>query len=201
MTSLVLYDRPDSTNALKVRFLLAELGLEAERVLVPVEATRSAEYRAVHPFGLVPALRVGDELTITESNTALRFLAEQAGRPDLRGADLVARARVDGIMDSLSLELRPPLWAVEAMVVYGQEAGYAERSQRIAALQEALERFEALLDPRGPHALGAIFTVADVALAGRLLHLPGLPLEAAVAPRLRRTLAAAWARPAYARAG
>lgn len=200
MSELVLYDHAGSTNALKVSFLLAELGLEYERIEVPLGAERPPEYREIHPFGLIPALRVGEVLTITESNTALRFLAEHAGRADLRGADPVARAGVDGVLDSLSLEVRPVLWGVEEVAVYGLEVPEEERTRRVGALAEALRSFDALLHPDGPFALGAELTIADAALAGRLLHLPTLPLDAAVAPRTRRSVAAAQARPAFAAA-
>lgn len=199
MADLVLYDHPDSTNALKVRFLLAELGLDPVRIGMPLAGERPAAYREVHPFGLIPALSV-DGLTITESNTALRYLAERAGRSDLRGADPRERARVDGVLDSLSLELRPHLAALEEGAVYGVELSQAELADRIAALTRALTSFDALLDPDGPYALGEALTIADAALAGRLLHLPALPLDEAVAPRTRRALRAVTARPAFATA-
>ena len=50
---LTLYDNPDSTNALKVRILLAELGQEARSIAVPLEGERHAEYLDLHPFGLI----------------------------------------------------------------------------------------------------------------------------------------------------
>lgn len=185
---LVLYDHPDSTNALKVRFVLAELGVEATRVPVPLGTERPAEYRHVHPFGLIPALTDG-ELALTESNTMLRYLAEREGRAELRGPDPVARARVDGLLDSLSLELRPRLWAAEEVTVYELAVGREEREARTAELAGALDAFDTLLDPDGPYALGP-FTIADCALAGRLLHLPRLGLPAGTAPRLHRSLEA-----------
>lgn len=188
-----LHDHPGSTNALKVRFLVAELGLEVDRVEIPLDGERPAEYRAIHPFGLIPALE-DDGLVLTESNTILRYLAELSGREDLRGATPAQRARIDGVLDSLSLEVRPALWAVEEVVVYGLAAPLATRQQ---ALAEALVAFDALLDAEGPYALGG-FTIADCALAGRGLHVPELPLEPRVAPRTRRAIAAAQARPAFA---
>lgn len=197
MADLILYDNPGSTNALKIRFLLAELGLEAERVEVPLRGPRPEGYEAVHPFGLVPALRVGDGLTITESNTALRFLAEREGRADLRGADPVERARVDMLLDSLSLELRPHVWGLEEVTIYGVAVSKAEREERIATLAGKLTSFDALLHPDGPHALGPALTIADAAIAGRLLHLPAMPLDPGVAPRTGRTLAAVMDRPAF----
>ena len=188
-----LYDNAGSTNALKVRFLAAELGLELERAEIPLDGERPLGYRELHPFGLIPALEDG-ELVLTESNTILRYLAEVAGRADLRGATPAERARIDGVMDSLSLEVRPALWAVEEVVVYGLDAPLAGREQ---ALAETLTAFDALLDAAGPYALGD-FTIADCALAGRGLHVPDLPIAPSVAPRTRRTIAAAQARPAFA---
>ena len=198
---MVLYDNPVSTNANKVRFLLAELGVEAELRTVGLGDTpKPADYVQLHPFGLVPTL-VDGEVVVTESNVALRYLAEREGRWDLRGEDPARRARVDGLLDSLSLEVRPALWAVEEVVLYAAAVGEDERAARVAALEAKLDAYDRLLDPDGPHALGAGFTIADCALAGRGLHVEKLGLGEEVAPRLRRTLAAAWARPAWARVG
>jgi glutathione S-transferase len=183
-----LYDNPASTNALKVRFLLAELDLDAE--LRPVTLHQpTPEYLAVHPFGLVPTL-VDDGLVITESNTALRYLAERQGRDDLRGEDPAARARADVVLDSLSLEVRPTVWDVERIAVYGDPADEAEAARVRSRLIGALGAFDRLLSKDGPYALGP-FTIADCAIAGRLLHLDQLGLDPGCAPRLRRTLAAA----------
>lgn len=196
---LLLYDHPDSTNALKVRLLLAELGLEARLIEVPLDGERSGEYHALHPFGLIPTL-VDGEVVITESNTALRYLAERAERWDLRGVDARERARVDGVLDSLSLEVRPHLWAVEEFAHYGGEVADDERAVRLASLRRALDGFDRLLDAVGPHALGPTLTIADCAVAGRLLHLDELPLDEATAPRLRRVVSRARRRPSFAHA-
>jgi len=196
---LVLYDHPKSTNALKVRLLLAELGVDARRVEIPLDEERPPEYAELHPFGLIPTL-VDGGLVVTESNTALRYLAERAERWDLRGEGPRERARIDTLLDSLSLEVRPSLWGVEELVLYGLAAGEEERAARVAALHHKLTAFERLLDPEGPHATGAGLTVADCAIAGRLLHDDALPLDPGATPRLRRVLAAARARPSYARA-
>ncbi|WP_354702381.1 Stringent starvation protein A [Paraconexibacter sp. AEG42_29] len=197
-SGLILHDHVDSTNALKVRFLLAELGLDAERHEVPLRGERSPDYLAIHPFGLIPALVDGD-LVITESNVALRYLAERAGRDDLRGADAAARARIDNLLDTLSLEVRPALWGVEEFVLYAAPIAAADQVRRRAALVVALNAYDALLDPDGPFAVGA-FTIADCALGARGKHLGVLGLPDDVAPRLRGVIAAAQARPAYAAA-
>lgn len=194
--ALVLYDNPASTNAIKVRILLAELGLVAEVIEVPLHGERSPEYLALHPFGLIPTLAAGD-LVVTESNTALRYLAEREERWDLRGADARQRARVDTILDSLSLEVRPHLWGVEEFAAYGEPVAEEEQAERLAALHGALEGFDQLLDPRGRFAAGDSLTIADCAVAGRFLHLDKLPLNGDAAPRLRRVMQAVRERPAF----
>lgn len=191
-----LYDNHGSTNAIKVRILLEELGAGCERVETAIGAERPADYP--HPFGMVPVLVDGD-VVITESNVMLRYLAEVAARPDLRGATPGERARIDVLLDSLSLELRPWLWAVEEDAIYGGRAAEA-LAPRVEKLSAQLTAYEQLLDPVGPWATGATFTIADCALGGRAFHLPRLPLPPAVAPRLRRVMAALAERPAFVRA-
>lgn len=191
---LILHDSHGSTNAVKVRVLLHELGLEWESVELEQWAPRPEGYTDLHPFGLIPTL-VDDELVITESNVALRYLAEREGRTDLRGATPEERARIDGLLDSLSLELRPALWGVEEFAIYGGDV--EDRSGRIATLEAQLAAYDTLLHPVGPWATGPALTIADCALAGRALHLPRLPLDPACAPRLRRVRAALDEHPAF----
>lgn len=90
------------------------------------------------------------------------------------------------------------LWEVEASAVYGGAA--SDEAARISALEGRLTAYDRLLDPAGPWATGATFTIADCALGGRALHVPRLPLAPACAPRLRRVLAALAQRPSFRRA-
>jgi len=195
MSRIILYDNRESTNANKVRFLLAELGLDHEIREMPLR-DKPDEYFEIHPFGLVPALIDGD-LVITESNVALRYLAEREGRCDLRGATAAHRARIDGLLDTLSLEFRPALWGAEEPHVYGVELPPDECVARHSALVAAAVAYDRLLDAGGPYALGA-FTIADCAIAGRCFYLEQLHLEPDVAPRLRRVIAAAHSRRSWA---
>jgi glutathione S-transferase len=190
---LVLYDNATSTNALKVRFLLGELGLEAERVEVPLDAERPAWYRELHPFATVPCL-VDDGLVLTESNTILRYLAAREGRDDLYPSELRARARADELLDALSLQVRPALWDAELAVIYGTPPDVDWRS----ALAAAIAGWERLIDDAG-YATGA-FSIVDCAARARLAHLPELGLDLDAHPRTRRLLEVVGARPAYAAA-
>lgn len=95
-----------------------------------------------------------------ESNVALRYLGEREGRSDLRRATAAHRARIDVLLDTLSLELRPALWGAEEPIVYGVELSPSERAARHTALVTAAIVYDRLLDADGPYASGA-FTIAD----------------------------------------
>jgi glutathione S-transferase len=187
---LLLYDNAASTNALKVRFLLGELGLEAERVEVPLGDARPDWYRELHPFATVPCL-VDDGLVLTESNTILRYLAGREGRDDLYPVDVRSRARADALLDALSLQVRPALWDAELAVLYDAPPDVDWR----ASLAAAIAGWERLIDDGG-HATGS-FSIVDCAARARLAHLPRLGLDLAPHPRTRRLLDVVGARPAY----
>jgi glutathione S-transferase len=186
---LTLYDSRASTNAIKVRFLLAELGLEYETIDVPLYP-KPAWYADVHPFNLVPTLVDGD-LRVTESNTALRYLAAREGRDDLYPRDPVRRARIDMLLDSLSLQVRPALWAAEEPILYGRPTYLDWRPD----LDAALGGFEWLLADDG-YATGA-FSIADCAIAGRMQDIRKLPVDLTRFPRLDRVLELTMARPTF----
>jgi glutathione S-transferase len=141
----------------------------------------------------VPALADGD-LVLTESNTILRYLANREDRDDLYPREARARAKVDGLLDTLSLEVRPALWEAELATLYGRPSGVDWG----ALLNAALAGFERLLDTSG-YACGA-FTIADCAIAGRMYKLGSLPIDAAPFPRTLAVVRAATARPAFHRA-
>ena len=98
MPGLVLYDNPRSSNALKVRFLLAELGLAHERRAVDLARPRPEGYIALNPVGGIPTLD-DDGFVLSESHAILRYLAAREGRDDLLPADPFERARVDEFLD------------------------------------------------------------------------------------------------------
>jgi glutathione S-transferase len=193
--SLVLYDNRGSSNALKVRFLLNELGLEAELIEIPLADERPGWYLEVHPFGTVPCLIDGD-LRIVESNTILRYLADREGRDDLYPRDLRARARVDELLDALSLAVRPALWELELRTHY---ATSPYPPYEVAAAREGLSRallgWEELIEPGG--AVTGSFSIADIAAMARFWLLSELPINLGPFPKTRQMLDVAGSRPAY----
>ena len=88
-----LYDYGASANCLKVRILLAHLGLPYERVPVDIFAgeSQTAEHLARNPAGRTPVLELDSGERLAESNAILLFLAR--GTPYLP-ADPLDEARV-----------------------------------------------------------------------------------------------------------
>ena len=203
--SLLLYDNPTSSNALKVRFLLCELGLEYERRTVSYERPRPDWYLAVNPLGGIPTLD-DDGFVLSESNAILRYLTAREGREDLYPAAAKDRARVETMLDRWSLTFRPAFFRHEAAALgfdpgKGMGAGEPdlEAASRIAdEIVPTLTTLNALVDA-SDYALGA-FTIADVAAAPVLFRTTKTGLDLAPYPNVLRWRDTVTARPAFAAA-
>ena len=202
---LELFDHPISSNALKVRFLLAELGLDYERIRVPIERPRPDWYAEVNPLVGIPSLRDGD-LVLSESNAILRYLANRESRDDLYPVDPAARARVDMMLDRFSLTLRPALFQVEAAALgfspkggFGSVPGDPEAAKvKAEAAAPTLRTFDGLIASDG-YWLGD-FTIVDCAVAPALYRTTLTGLDLAPYPNLLRVRDLITARPAFQRA-
>ncbi len=199
--ALVLYDHLLSGNAVKVRFMLAELGLEYERVEVPIdERPRPEWYRRINPVGGIPALADGD-LVFAESNAILRYLASREGRDDLYPSELAARARVDWLLDVWSTLVRPALFPLErAAGLFGERDDDAAEQARPAA-ESAFDAVEQLVAQNGT--MTGSFTIADVCAAPTLFRSANLPLPVDFSrwPRLQLVRETVTARPGFVAAG
>ena len=201
---LVLYDNPVSSNALKARFLLAELGLWYERREVPFAEPRPEEYLALNPFGRIPTLIDGD-LVLPESNAILRYLAHREERYDLYPLEPRERALVDAALDAWSTQVRPGLQPLERVVIFQRDSeggtGTWEDADQ-AAIQAALPRAEAALDllerfvADNGTVLGRL-TIADFAAGPVVWRTRRLPLDLTRWPKVLRLRDAIEAHPAF----
>jgi glutathione S-transferase len=202
--TLVLHDNTLSSNAQKVRFLLAELGQTAELRDVPFAHPRPDWHLAVNPTGGIPAI-VHDGFVLAESNTVLRYLATRSGDTQIYPSDLPDRATVNWLLDAIATFLRPALFPIEE-AAFGLRAGRGLGVEPVApdggeaAFARALpklEVFQGLLDDDSPWACCGRFTIADVAATPVLhrLRRSGQPLTAV--PRLAAWAEACCERPAW----
>ena len=204
--ALLLYDNPVSSNALKARMMLAELGLGYERRTVPFDLPRPDWYLAVNPVGGIPALDDGG-FVLPESNTILRYLAGREGRDDLYPSDPQARARVDEMLDRWALTFRPAFFRYEAPALGfapGKGMGGAEPdAAALPGVAEAIAPTLRLLDGvvhESGTALGS-FTIADVAAAPVLYRTVHTGLDLEPYPNVARWRDTMLARPSLAAAG
>ena len=206
MARLVLYDNPVSSNALKVRVLLAELALDHERREVPMPEPRPDWYLAVNPFGRIPAID-DDGLLLSESHAILRHLARREGREDLYPADIRDAALVDEFLDRWHTRIRPAFFRHEVPALgYAPGAGgfYAVPPDTDAAaeverrIQPVLTLLDGLVSP-GSTLLGR-FTIADCAVAPVLFRTTKTGLDLDAYPTLTALRETLLARPAFARA-
>ncbi|MCY4088275.1 MAG: glutathione S-transferase family protein [Actinomycetia bacterium] len=184
MADLVLYDHPVSSNCLKVRFLLAELGLDAERRHMPFTRPRPSHYVELNPFGGLPSL-IDGSVMLAESNAILRYLARREQRDDLYPSEPGAAAGVDWALDAWATNVRPALAPAESVALMEtgnwdegggrwEDADQDRLGQALEQAAAALERFEAFCADNGT-VLGE-FTIADCCVAPVLWRWKRLPL-------------------------
>jgi glutathione S-transferase len=206
---VVLYDFPQSGNAQKVRYLLAELGLEFGHRHVPHTRPRPDWYLQLNPFGGVPFV-VDGETQLAESQAILRHLALRERRDDLYPAAPERRARVDWALDAwttyVGARLGPLFLAAIAGTRDADGNAHPESAdpERMAAAmpsaREGLAAFERFCAEDGS-VCGSGFTIADCAVGPLLPRLQRLGLDLGREfPRLARVHAAVTGRPAFAAA-
>ena len=161
-----LWGRANSSNVMKVIWLLEELSLPYERIDVggPFGRTKEPFYLAMNPNSVVPTLEEEDGFTLWESNAILRYLASiHADGAPIWPAAAQARANVDRWMDWQQTILGPP-----QTIVFQGLIRTPPESRDMAAIDRAFARVAeiyTLLDHQlGRHAYlaGPDFTLADI---------------------------------------
>lgn len=202
---LTLYDHPNSSCALRVRFLLAELGLSYDRQYVPMVLPRPVDYLDLNPLGGIPTL-VDDGWIVSESHAILRYLVAREQREDLYPSGPRRRAAVDEFLDRFATGLRSQLFQHE-----GPALGYANGAfDAVARDPEAAARAEPLVQPalrvleqiiaEDGTVIGGVFTIADCSVAPPLYRTTATGLNLSNYPKLTRLRDTILARPAWASA-
>jgi glutathione S-transferase len=160
---VILYDHPVSANCLKVRILLAHLGLAYERVTVDLFAgeTRRPEHLARNPDGRVPVLELDSGELLPESAAIMLYLAE--GTPYLP-EDRLARAHVHQWLFFEQNQIEPGIAVARFMAAVGRVKKHPEVfGERLRQGRRGLESLE-----RGLVAdfVAGDYSVADMALYG-----------------------------------
>jgi glutathione S-transferase len=163
-TLLRLYDYPASCNCYKVRLLLAQLGVQYERVPVDIFAgeTLTEEYARINPARTTPVLET-EHGYLPESNAILVFLA--GGTPFLP-EDPLELAQVIQWLIFEQTDVIPTMGGLRFRLLAGRlKPDDPDAIRRRDGAHEVLGLLDQHLATRD-YFVGNRYTVADIAIYG-----------------------------------
>lgn len=160
---LIVWGRKNSINVQKVMWTVGELGLAHERKDAggPFGGLDTAEYGALNPNRLVPAIVDRDGTVVWESHSIVRYLAARYGAGGLWPEDPAARAVADRWLDWMQTTLLPDLAPVFIGLVRTPAA--QRDTVRIAEAARAMGETWHILDA---HLAGRRFVAGDTPTMG-----------------------------------
>lgn len=189
-----------STASLVVHWLLIELGIEHELVLLDFETRqqKSEHYLALNPAGVVPTLVLEGQV-LTEAAAIALHLADlhpQAGLLPAPGS--AERGEAYRWMFWCANTLQPAYRAwFYADEMAGPDAADATREMARTKLEAALQRLSDHLQAGGPYLLGAQLSVVDLMLVMLLRWSRNMPVPSDTWPALKAYADRIKARPAF----
>ena len=157
--------KASSINVRKVLWACDEMGIAYEREDWGdgFRSTRSPEFLALNPNGLVPVV-VDDGLVLRESNTIVRYLATKHARVDLLPSSPGERAMVEMWMDWQATEFNTA-WRYAFQALVRKNPAFNDKAQLAASIQSWTDHI-AILDTHLAQTCafvhGDSFTVADI---------------------------------------
>jgi glutathione S-transferase len=175
---LRLYDYAASANCYKARLLLAQLGIEYERVPTDIFAGESttSDHFARNPAGRTPVLELDSGETIAESNAILLYLADGTA---LLPERLVERAHVWQWLFFEQNFLEPNIGTARFWRLTGRDELRPDAfAMRVESGRAALAALERHLDGRA-FLVGDTYTVADTGLFAyaHVTHEAGIDMQ------------------------
>jgi glutathione S-transferase len=184
---LKVYGRDNSVNVQKVMWIIAELGLQCERIDIGGPFGRNDEdwYLAMNPMGRVPVLD-DDGFILWESHSIVRYLACKYGDGAIYPADPAARADAEKWMDWQIGFMQPAITPVFWGLIRTPEgerdmaainAGAVETAKLMAVLDRQLEGRDFIAGDR--------LSIADIPAGAMTYRWYGLAIEHPDYPSLR----------------
>jgi glutathione S-transferase len=180
----------------RVRWALEEAGLPYEARLIGPEDLASAAYRALQPFGQIPAIEA-DGLRLFESGAIVLYIAERSEA--LAPTDAHGLARTKAWMFAALNSVEPAIMNLATLDLFhaGQPWVAAARPAAAAMVQKRLDALEEWLDGRDH--LEDRFTAGDLLMTTVLRILRHTDIVSA-RPILRAYQERCEARPAFQKA-
>jgi glutathione S-transferase len=151
---------------MRVRWALEEVEQPSDVRLVTFAEMKEPAYRALQPFGQIPAYQEGDLALFESGSIVLRLAETHAGR--LLPADANGRARAITWMFAALNTLEPPLVAYTTHLVFERDKPWFE--QRLPLVTAGARKVLGDLDKRldGAEWLDGAFSAGDLMLAAVL---------------------------------
>lgn len=205
MPERVLYGYFRSSAAYRVRIALGHKGLDYAQHPVSLlrGEQRAADYLALNPQGLVPALRDGDVL-LTQSLAICEYLDDAyPDTPRLLPAEPAARARVRAAALLVACDIHP-LNNLRVLGYLRDELGQTDAARNAWYRHWVEQGFAALEGMLAGHAglcsFGDTVTLADACLLPQLFNAQRFDVDLAPYPTLARVGAHLETLPAFAAA-
>lgn len=173
-SGLTLFSSPDDPDCHRVRIVIAEKEVEADRVLIDPDDP-AEDLSDLNPYNSVPTL-VDREVVLYDGRLIIEYLDERYPHPPLMPVDPVSRAKARLLMYRIECDWYRPIKQFH-------KADKKTQAQLRKRLRESLLTSTALFTNAGPYLLGGDFTLVDctaIPALWRLQHL-GIQLPPAAA--------------------
>jgi maleylacetoacetate isomerase len=174
MPKPVLFDYFRSSASYRVRIALNFKGVDCDRHAISLldGAQKAADYRAVNPQGLVPALEI-DGHRLTQSLAIIDYLEATRPEPPLVPADPGEAAHVRALALAIACDIHP-LNNLRVLKYLKDELGHPQEARDSWYrhwIAEGFAALEALAAPRaGRFLFGDSPTLADVCLVPQMFN-------------------------------
>jgi len=198
---LKIFGRRNSSNVRKVLWCAEEIGIAYESIEVggSFGGTQGADYQAMNPNGLVPAIE-DNGLPLWESNTIVRYLSARYALGALYPEDPAERARGEKWMDWTTSRMAPLysdlIWGV--MRTAPADRDEARINAALVKAGDLLGMADAELS-RQPWLSGERFAMGDIPLGALAYAWFEMPIQRPDLPHLADWYARLQQRPAYRR--
>lgn len=193
MSQMVLHNFFRSSTSTRLRVALNLKGMTYHYVSYALRKgeTRTAQYLAMNPQGLVPTLGLEDGTVLTQSLAIIEWLEEIRPEPPLLPVDAVDRARVRAIAYAISCEVHPlnnlrVLERLRAQFSADDEAVADWFRHWVAITLEPLEVMIASDRRTGAFCHGDTPTLADVCLYAQVWNNKRFAIDMAPYPTVTR---------------
>lgn len=195
--------RSSSSTRLRAALNLKGIAYEYIPYVLRRGDTRTPEYLAMNPAGLVPTLELEDGRFMTQSLATIEWLDETHPEPPLLPADADGRCRVRALAQMIACEIHP-LNNLRVLTYLGAALDADEAAQKawfvhwVTTTFDALEAALAGAEQTGALCHGDRPGLADICLYGQIWNNRRFEIDTATWPTIARINAALEAIPAFA---